>query len=138
LKEGLERVSPPMDSKTLVGSMNPPTPIEWMKQNTNNRKGATWRLAESTCRNFLVYLQGALFNKQNCARQRRRRRRSVEYFKYRNMCSCCFILEIVATLLFIWFSLSIMGKNEKKKRKKKQLSRGVVYWVIPLEYNFSK
>jgi len=31
-----------------------------------------------------------------------------------------------------------MGKNEKKKRKKKQLSRGVVYWVIPLEYNFSK
>jgi hypothetical protein len=88
-----------------------------MKQNTNNRKGATWPLAESTGRDFLVYLQGALFNKKNCAQQRRRRRRSVEYFKYRNMCSCCFILEIVATLLFILFSLSIMGKNEKKKKK---------------------
>jgi hypothetical protein len=33
-----------------------------MKQNTNNRKGATWPLAESTGRDFLVYLQGALFN----------------------------------------------------------------------------
>jgi hypothetical protein len=58
LKEGLERVFH-LNGLQNTSRVYESTSIEWMnetKQNTYNSKGATWALAESTSRNFLVYL----------------------------------------------------------------------------------